>query len=306
MISPKAGSQTAEKRSKRAGSPIQTQRSSWRQWWRPPTGRTRRGDETPKLWPYPGNSWRQTETDIHVLFHLRHIHTHQKAKIISGINVYHTLVIIVFHTDSRFTVLDLPAVDEVGGGVKWLTFHWFRVICVLSCENHPVLSLLTLKHLPLLGRTHQQHKVRFGNTTTQYIINIVTITKRLTPVPPDNTHTLQHNMQGSYWSDQTTNEWIHTLRICSILDMVSNSHWQSKADEHEHTLTQYAHKLTYEVFGVGHSVEVRQEDPFNESWVNQHWSVPTPRVVYRTTTGRRYQEARIYFFSINDGEWQKT
>lgn len=55
---------------------------------------------------------------------------------------------------------DLPAVDEVGRRVEESTFHRVGVVGVLSGQNHPLLRVLALKHLPLLRRTHQQHKVR--------------------------------------------------------------------------------------------------------------------------------------------------
>lgn len=60
--------------------------------------------------------------------------------------------------------MDLPAVDVVGCRVEQSTFHWIGVVCVLSCQDHPLLRELTLKHFPLLGRTQQQHKVRCGHT----------------------------------------------------------------------------------------------------------------------------------------------
>lgn len=62
---------------------------------------------------------------------------------------------------------DLPAVDEVGCRVEESSLHRIRVVCVLSCQNHPLLSFLTLKHLPLLRRAHQQHKVRCGHIDTK-------------------------------------------------------------------------------------------------------------------------------------------
>lgn len=60
--------------------------------------------------------------------------------------------------------MDLPAVDVVGCRVKQSTFHWIGVVCVLSCQDHPLFRVLTLKHFPLLGRTQQQHKVRCRHT----------------------------------------------------------------------------------------------------------------------------------------------
>lgn len=97
------------------------------------------------------------------------------------------------------------------------------------------------------------------------------------------THTATQNMR---WL-------VHLLKIQKVwedniwvLCLIALHIWEANRHTDEHR----AQRLTYEVSGVGHSVEVRQIDPFNESWVHQHWSFPAPWVVCKTIgrgTGRK-------------------
>lgn len=54
----------------------------------------------------------------------------------------------------------LPAVDEIGSRFTEPRVQVLRLVCVVSCQERPLAGALPLKHLPLLGGTQQQHKVR--------------------------------------------------------------------------------------------------------------------------------------------------
>lgn len=51
-----------------------------------------------------------------------------------------------------------PAVDEVGGGVVWLSLQ-VRPVCIVTRSPQPLLGALSHKHPPLLRRAQQQHEV---------------------------------------------------------------------------------------------------------------------------------------------------
>lgn len=73
---------------------------------------------------------------------------------------------------------------------------------------------------------------------------------------------------GWHQPNKWINRWI-------LFTEINNKGEQS----HGPVCAAHSEQPTYEVLRVGLSVKVWQIDPLNESWVDQHWSVPPPWVV---------------------------